>query len=171
MQCLALISKWKVLWRFSQFSMNGVCLRLCKHYFLSPDGKNLHGFKHPKKKLKDGGMVRRGRHLIRSRCISIISAKVCILVSAYASVMQSLHRRIPVFCHAGKSFRCRSWYRLSDLWEWGGRKKQHLEQCPAHWFICPDRHFKPLAAYCLCKQEPQLRWKEAVWLTFWHSYF
>lgn len=37
-------------------------------------------------------------------------------------------------------------------------------------FSCYDRPFKPLAVYCLWKQELQFRWKEAVWLTFWHSY-
>lgn len=65
----------------------------------------------------------------------MVSSKVCFLVSAYASVMQSLHRKIPVFYHARKSFRYRPWYHLSDLREWGGRKKQHLEQCPTQWFM------------------------------------
>jgi len=49
-----LISKQKVLWKVSQSSINAVCLRLCKHYFIPPDGKNLHGFKH-KEMLKDEG--------------------------------------------------------------------------------------------------------------------
>lgn len=34
--------------------MNGVCLSLCIHYFLSPDGKNLHDSS-TQKKLKDEG--------------------------------------------------------------------------------------------------------------------
>lgn len=53
-QYLALISKWKVLWRFSEFPMNGVCLWLCKQYFLPPDGKKFTWIQTPKKKLKDG---------------------------------------------------------------------------------------------------------------------
>lgn len=63
------------------------------------------------------------------------------------------------------------------IWPWRMRRKEEaafraLPSTMIHAPIsCPDRPFKPLAAYCLCKQELQLRWKEAMWLTFWHSYF
>lgn len=68
------------------------------------------------KKLKDVSGGER-KTFDKKQMHTMVSSKVCFLVSAYASVMQSLHRKIPVFYHAGKSFRCRSCYRLSDLRE------------------------------------------------------
>lgn len=166
-----LVSGKYLLWKFSQSSVYGVCLRLCKHYFLPPDGKNLHGFKHTKK-LKDE--LEGGRHLIRSRCVSMVSSKVSFLLPAYDYSYPKPPQKDSCLLSCREELQMQ--FPVLFIWPLRTRRKEEaaFRAVPSEMihaaFGYLDRPFKPLAAFCLCKQELQLRWKEAMWLIFWHLY-
>lgn len=127
-----------------------------------------------KKKLKDGGGGR-GRHLIRSRCVSMVSSKVSLLLSAYNYSYPKPPQKDSCLLSSREELQMQ--FLVLFIWPSRMRRKEEaaFRAVPSEMihapFSCPDGPFNPLAAFCLCKQELQLRWKEAVWLTFWRSYF